>query len=139
MKPLQRHLLRGLACLVATLTAIAVCGCGSQGLYSAGGKVVYKDGKPVTGGRVIFEPITNKVSALGYIQEDGSFRLSTNRENDGAPEGDYKVLVLPPPTPEEGKKTRLLIAAKYQSLDMTPFKFTVTKDSAKNKFTLEVE
>ena len=114
-------------------------GCSSQGLFSVSGKVAHKDGTPVTAGLVIFEPVDQKISARGAIKADGTFQLGTNTNNDGAAEGEYKVLIAPPPLPEEGKRLRSPISPKYQSLQTTPLKFTVTKDARKNKFEIDVE
>src|SRR5262245_2010077 len=119
--------------------AIFVAGCGSQIFFPVSGKVTHKDGTPVTAGLVIFEPVNQKISARGEIRPDGSFQLGTNTNNDGAMEGEYKVLVAPPPLPEEGKRLRSPIHPKYQSLESTPLKFNVSKDRAKNKFNIEVD
>src|SRR5262249_21390902 len=85
------------------------------------------------------EPVSQSISARGEIQPDGSFRLGTHGDNDGALEGEYKVLVVPPPLPEEGKQRRSPVHPKYQNLESTPLKFTVTRDRDKNKFNIEVE
>jgi hypothetical protein len=114
-------------------------GCGSETLFPVSGKVTYKDGKPVTAGLVIFEPVGQKISARGEIQDDGSFQLGTHRDNDGALEGDYKVLIAPPPLPEEGRRRRSPIHPKYRNLESTPLRFTVTRDRDKNKVHIEVE
>jgi hypothetical protein len=114
-------------------------GCGSETLFTVSGRVTYKDGKPVTAGLVIFEPLSQKISARGEIQADGSFQLGTYRDNDGALEGEYKVLVAPPPLPEEGKRRRPPIHPKYRSLESTPLHFTVSRDRNKNQFHVEVE
>ena len=37
------------------------------------------------------------MSARGIIQPDGSFRMGTFKDTDGAPEGRYRVAVLPIP------------------------------------------
>jgi len=121
------------------LVLFGASGCGSPTLFPVSGRVTYKDGKPVTAGLVIFEPVSQKISARGEIQADGSFQLGTHRDNDGALEGEYKVLVVPPPLPEEGKQRRSPVHAKYQNLESTPLKFTVTRDRDKNKFNIEVE
>lgn len=126
------------AALVA-LVVFGAGGCGSETFFAVSGKVTYKDGKPVTAGLVIFEPVSQKVSARGEIKADGSFQLGTHRDDDGAMEGDYKVLVAPPPLPEEGKPRRSPVHLKYQSLESTPLKFTVTRDRDKNKFNIKVE
>jgi len=121
------------------LVLLGASGCSSQTLYPVSGKVTYKGGKPVTAGLVIFEPVGQKLSARGEIRADGSFQLGTHRDNDGAMEGEYKVLIAPPPLPEQGKPSRSPIHPKYQQLESTPLKFTVTRDRDKNKFNIEVE
>lgn len=124
---------------LVSLALIGASGCGSQTRFPVSGRVSYKDGKPVTAGFVIFEPVNQKSGARGEIQADGSFRLGTHRENDGAMEGEYKVLIAPPPLPEEGKQRVSAIHAKYQNLQSTPLKFTVTRDADKNTFNIQVE
>jgi hypothetical protein len=114
-------------------------GCGSQTLFPVSGRVTYKDGRPVTAGLVIFEPVSQKISARGEIRADGTFQLGTHGDNDGAMEGEYKVLIAPPPLPEEGKPRRSPIHPKYRNLESTPLMFTVTRDRDKNKFNIEVE
>jgi hypothetical protein len=121
------------------LILLGAGGCGSQNLFPVNGKVAHKDGTPVTAGMVIFEPVTQKVSARGEIKSDGTFQIGTYGNNDGAMEGEYKVVIAPPPLPEEGKRVRSPISPKYQSLESTPLKFTVTKESRKNKFDIQVD
>jgi len=128
------------AWVVVSLILLGVSGCGGKQTYfPVSGKVTYKDGRPVTAGLVIFEPENQKFSARGEIREDGSFQLGTHKDNDGAMEGEYKVLIAPPPLPEEGKPVRSPIHPKYQNLESTPLTFTVTRDPSKNKFHIEVE
>jgi hypothetical protein len=121
------------------LALFGASGCGGETLFPVSGTVTYKDGKPVTAGLVIFEPVSQKISARGEIQADGSFQLGTHRDNDGALEGEYKVLIAPPPQPEEGKRRRSPIHPKYRNLESTPLRFTVTRDRDKNTFHIEVE
>src|SRR5262245_1010822 len=124
---------------LVSLVLFGAGGCGSQTLFPVSGKVTYKDGKPVTAGLVIFEPVDQKTSARGEIRADGSFHLGTHTDNDGAREGEYKVLIAPPPLPEEGKQRRSSVHPKYQSLESTPLKVTVTRHRDKNQFNIEVE
>jgi hypothetical protein len=121
------------------LIVSGTAGCGSRDLFPVSGRVAHKDGTPVTGGMVIFEPVSQKVSARGEIKADGSYQLGTNGDNDGAREGEYKVVIAPPPQPEEGKRVRSPISPKYQSLETTPLKFTVTKEARKNRFDIQVD
>jgi hypothetical protein len=75
---------------------LLLAGCGS-GTYPVEGKVLWKDGSPASdlaGSNVIFEGVDKKNSAVGSIQADATFRLMTNKPDDGAPAGDYKVLII---------------------------------------------
>jgi hypothetical protein len=72
-------------------------GCGGGGPYPVEGKVVWKDGsaaKELEGSQVVFDLPEKQTSARGIIQVDGTCRLTTNKPNDGALAGAYKVLVL---------------------------------------------
>jgi hypothetical protein len=122
---------------------LTVIGCGGRKLYPVEGKVVFKDGSPLMGGMVIFEPVDKeiKMGARGEIQFDGHFQLGTEQERDGALEGRYKVLVKParPKKVDERNPPPPALHSRYQALDTTPLEFTVTKDKSKNCFTIEVE
>src|SRR5262245_23978997 len=124
--------------LLVAMVSIA-SGCSDTNFVPVSGRITHKDGSPVTAGMVIFEPENQKVSARGEIHADGTFQLGTNSNTDGAMEGDYKVLIAPPPLPEEGKRLRSPIAAKYLSLETTPLKCKVSRDRSKNKFNIEVD
>jgi hypothetical protein len=76
--------------------AIAATGCGGRiPTHPVKGKVVYKDGKPFTGGgglTVWFEsthPPHHRSS--GLVEENGEFVLSFIEENSGAPQGEHRV------------------------------------------------
>jgi hypothetical protein len=130
--------------LGTTLILIAVAGCSGAKTQPVRGNVVFKDGTPATGGTVIFEPVDKniQVSARGDIEPDGSFRLGTYTHDDGAPEGAYHVLVVPPAPPEEKDERRPQrppISRKYLSPGTSPLKATVTRDRQKNDFTFELD
>ncbi len=78
--------------------------------YPVAGKVVWSDGQPaaeLAGGSVEFAAVEEqalKVSPRGGIGPDGTFHLTTFRENDGAPAGRYRVLVMPPLTMVDDEK-----------------------------------
>lgn len=96
---MSRWMLGGLG--VSLLFAL---GCGSSaGLpktYPANGTVVYKGGQPMKGGSVQFTSTQDPgLQVIGAIGDDGTFALTTIRDQaraDGAPEGEYRVTVLPP-------------------------------------------
>ena len=58
---------------------------------TAGGKVTFDDGSPVTQGGVVFE--TDSFMAEGRIQSDGSYTLSSLKPGDGLPAGSYRVTI----------------------------------------------
>jgi hypothetical protein len=123
------------------LPLLVVIGCGGKKLYPVEGKVVFPDGTPLTGGWVEFEPVEGKanVSAKGQIQKDGTYRLGTNQEGDGAIEGRHRILIVPPLPPrlEERGASKPLIAQRFQSFETSGLEFTVTR--GKNLCPIKVE
>jgi hypothetical protein len=73
-------------------------GCNPNGIHPVKGQVVWKDtGQPATeiaGSIITFEQAATETSARGQIAADGSFKLTTVNENDGAKLGEHKVLVI---------------------------------------------
>jgi hypothetical protein len=128
---------------LSVLVLAGSSGCGGKHVYPVEGQVVFKDGTPLAGGWVVFEPMDPEVkaSASGDIRSDGTFRLATHKNADGAFEGRYRVVVTPPLTKQkdERKPVPETIHSKYLSLDTTPLEFTVTSDKAKNRFRIEIE
>jgi hypothetical protein len=121
------------------LALLAAAGCGGATTYPVGGTVEWKGGGPakeLAGGQVIFESADGKVSAVGTIREDGAYRLTTTKADDGAPAGDYKVLVTPPPTNPEKPKPPVL-HADYQNLDKTKLRATVERKNNTIDFVVE--
>jgi hypothetical protein len=84
-----------------SLCLLLSLGCGGNAKVT--GKVTFPDGTPLTTGSVVFE--SDKLSASGKIQEDGSFRLGTDRENDGVPKGSYRVRIAGAVTYGEAPQT----------------------------------
>jgi hypothetical protein len=83
--------------IAALFLAVLQSGCGGSGPYPVEGNVVWKDGSPakeLEGSQVVFDLPEKQTTARGVIGPDGSFRLTTNKPNDGALAGEYKVLVL---------------------------------------------
>lgn len=88
-------------------------GCATGGVvlpktYPASGTVVYKGGQPMTGGSVQFNSESDPLlRMIGTIEKDGQFKLTTMKDEakaDGAPEGVYRVFVLPPAVGEARDK-----------------------------------
>ena len=139
----------GRTCAGATWLAacgLLLAGCGGQPLptYPAGGKVVFPDGTPLTGGWVEFQPVqaAKPVGARGEIQPDGTFRLSTFAAGDGAVEGEHRALVQPPlqgPDVEAAFFAPPIIDPRLRDFETSGLKFTVTRSRAKNHFEIQVQ
>lgn len=80
-------------CLLIGLGALALMlGCSDSGLRSVRGTVTF-DGKPIPTGSVRFFPLEGGRPAIGQIQSDGSYQLSTMQPGDGAKLGQYQVAI----------------------------------------------
>src|SRR6187402_412868 len=95
------------------LAGLFLVGC-APAKYPVKGHVIFKeDGKPLTGGQVVFEPADMSLvyGATGDIQPDGSYRMGTDGVGDGVREGVYRVLVVPPfvPQVDETKAPKAII------------------------------
>lgn len=128
--------------LLATAFATAPgCGTGRPKTYPVSGRVVFPNGRPFTGGVVEFVPAdASGAGARGAIQPDGTFRLTTFRENDGAVEGRHRAVVVwsPPPASVDNEKApaRCPLHPKFQDPGRSGLAFDVTP--AANEFTITV-
>ena len=90
---------RGALLLVlATCVCLVGCGPGQPKTYPVSGKVVFADGAPLTtGGTIVFESIAPEgepvFNARGVVEPDGTFRLSTFGDGDGAVAGEHRAIV----------------------------------------------
>jgi hypothetical protein len=85
--------------LLAVLSLVTVGGCGDGKLavYSVSG-VVKVDSKPADGAMVIFCPTDGseellKLRPYAFTDPDGKYQLTTFDQGDGAPAGNYKVII----------------------------------------------
>ena len=136
---------RGLHALAAALWLAIASGCGSGGVYPVEGHVTWKDGSPATnlaGSLVFFELREKQTSSQGSIQPDGSFQLTTNKPNDGAPAGEHTVTII-----EVGRKSlggpdsSAIAPSKIDTRYATPATsdLRTTVKSGRNQITLTVE
>ncbi|MFL6543755.1 MAG: hypothetical protein ACJ8LM_01050 [Candidatus Udaeobacter sp.] len=95
---------RGICTLVragwcALLTSVvAASGCGEKGFGSQVNGSVNVDGKPAAGVMVMFCPVggseeVQKLRPQAFTGPEGKFQLMSRRRGDGAPPGEYKVLL----------------------------------------------
>jgi hypothetical protein len=130
----------------ALLLAASVAGCGRSEnefpVVPVSGQMFYQS-KPAEGALVILHPqgeLASGTWAGGYprgtVSGDGSFQISTYGENDGAPEGSYRVLVTwtkPASDAETGDpeaETSDLLRGRYGDPAVSPLEATVTAPSA---------
>jgi hypothetical protein len=113
-------------------------------MYPVHGKVCYPDGSPMKGGSVMFEPVDNslKVMARGLINnEDGTFRLTTEKDGDGAMEGRYRVMVRgrmqKPKSTVDDPDLDGQLHPRFLDFKTSGLEFTVEPKS--NDFTITVE
>ncbi len=93
----QRRRRRCALSLVATLSCWGVLGCAPKGIshpktIPVKGKVTYQ-GKPLTQGTVNFLP-EDSWPAIGEIQPNGEYTLSTFEKGDGAVLGFHRVVIF---------------------------------------------
>jgi hypothetical protein len=103
--------------------------------------VVFKDGKPLTGGLVVFRPVDDKlqVSARGDIQPDGTFVMGTYQEGDGAVPGKYQAAITPPPRRKIREKPvdKPIVHPRFESYETSGLEFEVKREN--NTFKILVE
>lgn len=91
------------------LLSLAGCGDGKIKCVPVSGSVIF-DGKPYPGARVMFVPMGGgekfqKERPFGITDESGNFQLTTFAKADGAPAGEYQVMIrtASPRGPEQAK------------------------------------
>jgi hypothetical protein len=136
------------AAATAALSIAAVTGCGGERIVNpetvpVRGKVSYK-GAPVPKGTVTFEPDQGQ-AAVGEIQPDGTYQLSTFNPGDGAVPGHHRVRIVAntaDPTKIPGSSPgwtppKDLVPKKYDSVGTSGLEATVAKDSKEINFDLQ--
>jgi hypothetical protein len=79
--------------LVLPFAMFTGCSNGQLPTYPVSGRVIFPDGSPVHMGSIEFKSLEHPIQARGTIANDGSFRLSTYGENDGAVAGNHRCVV----------------------------------------------
>jgi hypothetical protein len=134
----------GLAC--ASL-ALLTCSCGKNGrqeVYPIEGQVFGANDLPAAGALVIFHPVEPLQGDVdkprGYVDDNGSFTLTTYEKDDGAPAGEYIVTVewRPKKTNPFEKEKGDRLQGRYSNAKTSPLRATVQKEPTKLKpFKLE--
>lgn len=105
--------------------------------FPARGTVVYKGGQPVKGGTIEFKSDADPLlRVVGQIDDHGAFRLTTikDAQTDGAPEGEYTVIVTPPrPAHAPGD-----MAAAHRPITPIALEQTYKVEAKENTFKIEL-
>jgi hypothetical protein len=115
-------------------TGLAGCGSRDAATYPVIGKVTFDNNVPLaTGGLVMFQSVAGgnqpQVTAAGTIGPDGTFRLSTHKDGDGAVSGKHRVLVRAKrgvsPRGDLGTRPPSPVDPRFESFDTSGLEFTV--------------
>lgn len=125
--------------LVLALSTVAFAGCGGTKTYPVKGTVSVKDGEALSHGYVVFT--SADFTARGEIGPDGEFVLGSNKEEDGAPVGTYKVTLVNtstgPTYDKPNEPTKRFVDSKYEASDTTPLELKV--EAKPNEFEIEAD
>lgn len=147
----RRH---GEWCLLAfapLLILLVAVGCRQSGgkypTHPVTGRVAFQDGTPLAIARVAFYSPEKRVTAEGFTDDKGVYRLSTYGKGDGAVLGAQRVSVTPQglaialgPDGEAlpgAKPPKPIIHLRYQSYETSKLSYTVVE--GKNTFDITVE
>ena len=130
----MRPAIRPVAQLVTALAALVLpaCGGGAPKLYPVRGKVLYLE-QPAEGAIVVFQPKNSRPDSpmpSGTVGADGSFTLRTHPHGEGAPAGDYVVLVTwLPPNARDQENPKNKLPDRYGTATDSPLSATVKAGS----------
>jgi hypothetical protein len=120
--------LRSLGCVLTGSFALFAASCGGGGptLYPVSGKVYFND-QPAEGATVVLHPAdAGAAKPSGTAGADGSFTLRTYPHGEGAPAGDYSVIVTwYPPNSREQENPKNRLPARYADPAQSGLKATV--------------
>ena len=95
-------------CALAVLATCAGCGDGRPSLFPVHGAVVFSSGEPVRQATIELVPEGPSPSPRGKTDVDGRFTIGTYGPEDGAPAGEYRVVVLQVMPPRAAELIRKL-------------------------------
>jgi hypothetical protein len=126
-----------LAILIVGVTLSVGCGRARKPAHPVSGKVLVK-GQPAVRAQVTFHPVEDArpdaVRPVGHVDEQGNFRLTTWKEGDGAPAGEYRVTVqwfrtVRDPRDPELLTPRNILPSQYSQAETSGLTASITKGS----------
>jgi hypothetical protein len=138
----MQQLMRGILFLFVCVSLVSLVGCGEKIAPVSG--TVTCNGEPVTGAMVEFYPIPPEGevnaatrSAIGQLDENGNYTLSTNAEGDGAWVGRHSVQITPDVEVIETEDDEIEIETKLPGTLAEDYEVEVK--SGKNTIDIELE
>lgn len=128
--------------IAAALLVAAAAGCGQDSepaLIPVAGMITI-DGKPATSGGVSYRDVaTGMIQPGASIEADGTYKLIHDRQ-EGAPAGQYRVLVFVNEKPKPGVDAlpRVIVNKKYTSPHTTPLTVEVDEAAPAGRYDLAV-
>jgi len=125
--------------VTVTFITLAATGCGGK-TSPVSGRVKLKDGSDVSvlaGHTVMFQTESDRISASGDIEPDGTFKVSTYAHNDGAVPGRHQVAISPPPPVPDAPPPKPILPKKYN--DFGTSGLTVEINPGTNNIEFELE
>lgn len=137
----------------AAIFLLGLAGCDDgPAIHPVSGQITKEDGSPINVGLVEFVPVAGGRSPRGRLTTGGEYRLTTSAEGDGAPAGEYVVVISQPqlavgalrPAPaahndahHDGQATKLgIVPPPYTRRRASPLRATVAPGENRCDFTL---
>ncbi len=131
------------ACAMMTMLATVGCGGGAATPQPVSGTVSVKGGKPLTKGAIRFTTAGagKKVSAVGQIDGQGNFKLTSLTPDDGALPGEYTVTLAGTETGQDYEHPNdpivKVVDDKYNQDTTTDLRYTVKPGKNVCKFEVD--
>ncbi|MDO5553488.1 MAG: hypothetical protein Q4G68_06975 [Planctomycetia bacterium] len=128
--------------LLIAIPLVCALGCGNRmKVYDVTGRITVNGESPGTELIITFTNPDN-VTAQGLVSPDGTYTLSTLRKNDGAMEGEYRVLLRmarmePPEESPDAASYFVPIDSKYEAATTSDLTANVVK-GGENVFNFDV-
>jgi hypothetical protein len=120
------HVMRWIGLLMLALLT-AGCGAATEKADATARGTVTVDGKPLTGGTVLFTPTGEGQGGSGLIESDGTFELRTSASKSGIDPGEYDVVIMPTDDMLDAEDG-VPIPPKYSDMENPVLRETVTKE-----------
>lgn len=130
----------GMKLVIALVGVMLLLGCGANDKGKVSGTVTFA-GQPVTGGSISFAPVAGSGTApgrvaTGAVRSDGTFSLSTDKDEDGAMIGRHEIVYTAPTVGGEAPDPA---AAKSPYDGLVPSEPHVEVKAGANTFKIELK